>query len=76
MNDPIRYTPAELASNAMVSLDNHRRYAEQSRNTRAGQRAELTPRERLQAIRYEREQSPIDCREGFRMRYGVAHDAS
>jgi hypothetical protein len=76
MSDPIRYTPAELASNAMASLENHRRYAEQSRNTRAGQRAELTPRERLQAIRYEREQSPVDCSEGFRMKYGSAHGAS
>jgi hypothetical protein len=48
MNDPMHYTPAEMASNAMASLCNRARYLQQSRDTKDGQRAELTPRERLQ----------------------------
>lgn len=59
MNDPIRYTQAELRADAIASLANRTRYAEQSRQTREGKRAELTPRERLYAITYAREQTPI-----------------
>jgi hypothetical protein len=70
MSDPLHYTPAELGSNALVSLENRIRYLKQSAATKTGQPAELTPRERLYAIAYAREQSapspvPFEHRRGY-----------
>jgi hypothetical protein len=75
MADPIHYTLTEKGADALASLANRERYMCQSRRTQGGQRAELTPRERLYAITYAREQLPVDCSEGFRMKYGSTHGA-
>lgn len=50
MNDPIQLTPRERAWDAVVSLDNWRRYQQQSRATRDGQPAPFPARETLAGV--------------------------